>query len=90
MSVFPEPYRIRRNWRAVPMQAAEARDYITDRLFSGWAAKEIVEVRAWRVARGKGRGLVARIDFVFGDGEQASLRFLARSTQLRLGVECCR
>lgn len=90
MSGFPAPRNIRRTWRAVPVQIEQARVHLADRSFSGWAAKGIVEVRAWGIARGRGRGLVARIDYLFDDGEQASLRFLSRSWQLRLGVECCR
>lgn len=92
MSDFPYPRGIRKCWAefeppAEIVRQLLGREVLWNAMVSG---RQIVATRGWRIAHGKGRGQVVRIDMAMDDGEQMSLRVLARSITLRIGDECCR
>jgi hypothetical protein len=91
VSCFPKPRGIGRDWVLVSIAADQAEQLLAGyTLFRFLVDRGVAEARAWRCGRGKGRGGYKRIDVAFGDGSQASIRFLARSVSLRLGQEPCR
>ena len=90
---FPKPRGIGRDWEPCPATFDRVRAVIDAHIFAKAIAigeGAIVEARAWRIARGKGRGQVKRIDVAFETGMQFSLRVLVRAYSLRTGEEACR
>src|SRR5437870_4306844 len=90
---FPKPRGISRDWEPCSAAFDRVRTVLDAHIFAkalATGAGEIVEARAWRVARGKGRGSVKRIDVAFETGLQFSLRVLVRAYSLRTGEEACR
>lgn len=89
MSGLPSPRNIRRGWCRIK-DPANAVAQVLERYAFFNLKGDVIEARAWRIARGNRSGWLKRVDILFSTGSSASARFGERAVTLHLGAEVCR